>query len=63
MGVFSCKEDGYREKGVYLPIVLYLCTSKNKVPKLFSKIFPSKESDKKPYEWYLLEAGKCKATF
>ena len=26
------KQFGYREKGVYLPIVLYLYNSKNKVP-------------------------------
>ena len=26
------KRFGYREKGVYLPIVLYLSTSKIKVP-------------------------------
>jgi hypothetical protein len=33
MGVLDYpKEFGYREKGVFLPIVLYLYTSKNKVP-------------------------------
>jgi hypothetical protein len=47
-----------REKGVYLPIVLYLCTSKNKVPQLLQNYFSNIGVIRKPINDILLGAGK-----
>ena len=59
-GCFNCpKEFGYREKGVYLPIVLYLYNSKNKVPSQHTMESLESYITKEPCKHHLSPLGKA----